>query len=195
MINEIKRLVHETMELPLLIEETETWRNEMNDILNITSKKGNQKNLNESAHEQFMKSINEAERLKNCLQSNISILNLCAAFINTGRANELMQILSPADLIRDLDEGREHKQEGNQENTLAEQETEGGIELKTFKVLEVKKKPDGETRAWCQIPDGNKVAVFSEGEIAEAFLISKGDKEVKAFCCKKGKDYHAKKLA
>lgn len=194
MIHEIKRLVHETRELPYLIEEVENWRNEMNDILNETLNYEEQKGLRDFTHEQFMKALNEAERLKNCLQSNISILNICAAFINTGKANELVQILTPADNVWDLAEDRKQKPEGNQENTPAEQEKEEGLELKIFKVLEVKNKPDGKTRAWCQMTDGNKVAVLSEGEVSEIFLSSRG-KEVKAWCFSSGKEYCAKKLA
>lgn len=191
MIHEIKRLVHETRELPFLIEEVEAWRNEINDILNEASKKGEHKILHKHAHEQFMKALNEAERLKNCLKANISILNLCAAFINTGKTNDLSQILSSAAPAPDLAEGKERKQEDAPvERGIGEQ-----LELITFKVLEAKKKPDGETRAWCQMPDGNKAAVFSEGEVAEAFLISKGGKEIKVWCSSSGKDYHAEKLA
>lgn len=194
MMNEIKKLVHETRELPFLIEEVETWRNEMNDILNDTFSLGEQKGLRESAQEQFMKALNEAEGLKNRLQANISIMNLFTAFINTGKVNELVQILSPIDKAQVLAGGLEQRPEGKQETAPAEKETEDGLELKTFKVLEARDKPDGETRAWCQMPDGNRAAVLSEGEIGEAFIESKG-KVIKAWCSKKGKDYYAKKLA
>lgn len=190
MIHEIKRLVHETKELPFLIAEVENWRNEMNDILSDIFNQEEQKGLRDSAHEQFMKALNEAERFKNCLQSNISILNLCATFINKGMTDELMQIFTPAGQVRDLAESREQKPEGKQKNTPAEQETEEVPDLKTFKVLEAKKKPDGETRVWCQLPDGNKVAVFSEGEASEIFITSKG-KEVTAWCRSKEKGFRA----
>jgi vacuolar-type H+-ATPase subunit I/STV1 len=194
MINEIGKMVDEIKELPFLIEEVENWRNEMNDILNDIFGQEEQKGLRESAQEQFMKALNEAEGLRNRLQANISILNLCTAFISTGKINELTQILNPSDRVQDLAGGREQRPEEKQETAPAEQGTKDSLELKTFKVLEAKKKPDGETRAWCQMPDGNRAAVLSEGEIGELFVKSKG-KEIKVWCSREGKEYNAEKLA
>ncbi|KJS03663.1 MAG: hypothetical protein VR68_00695 [Peptococcaceae bacterium BRH_c4a] len=179
MLNEIKRLVHETMELPLLIEETEKWRNEMNDILNEVSKKRNKKDLYESVHEQFFKALNESERLKNCLQGNISILNLCAAFINSGKAEQLGEILSPVAQVKMSAENPEKKTEELQGSKQEEHGKDEGLEINTFTVLEVKGIPEEGTRAWCKMPDGQKIAVYSEGETAAVFLNAKG-LEVKA---------------
>lgn len=193
MIHEIKRLIHDIKELPFLIEEVENWRNEMNDILNEISKE-RQKSLYSTAHGQFIKALNEAEKLKQCLQGNIEILHMYATLINTNRVNELVQILAPEGQPKGHANGISQEPVKVQENSPDGREDNQGLELKTFKVLEAKKKSDEETRAWCQMPDGNRAAVLSEGEVGEVFLKSKG-KEVRAWCGKEGKDYYAKKLA
>lgn len=193
MINEIGKMVQEIKELPFLIEEVENWRNEMNDILNEISK-DRQKNIYDTAHGQLMKALNEAERLKQCLQGNIEILHAYAALISTNKLNDLMQIIAIAGQPQGHVNGGSQELVKMQENLSAEREADQGLELKTFKVLEAKKKPDEETRAWCQMPDGNRAAVLSIGEIGEAFVKAKG-KAIKVWCSKEGKEFKAEKLA
>lgn len=193
MIHEIKRLIHDIKELPFLIEEVENWRNEMNDILNEISR-DRQKDLYDIAHGQLMKALNEAERLKQCLQGNIEILHTYAALISTNKINELMQIIAIARQPQGHVNGGSQEPVKMQDTTPAGREADQGLELKTFKVLETNRKQIVITRAWCQTPDGNRAAVLSEGEVGEAFAKSKSN-VIKVWCSREGKEYKAKKLA
>lgn len=171
MLNEIKRIVQETRELPFMIEKVENCRNELNNQLNEISNKGKSKDLYNNIHDNFMKALNEAERLKCSLQGNISILNLCAAMISSGKIEELKEVMgSHSNEMQPDGQG----EKGIEKPNSNQRETDNGLPMESFKVLEVKQGREGVTRAWCQMTDGNKIAVFSKGETAEVFLNAKG---------------------
>lgn len=174
MINEIKNIVQEIRELPLMIKEVEDWRNDLNTQLNELSNDGKTRNLYKNIHDHFMRSINEGEMLNRNLQGNISILNLCAAMISAGRVDELKDLLIVNGYTGQKDESQEKTIVAKTDTPSAEKGND--LPVSNFKVLDVKKPNTDEdtARAWCEMPDGRKIAVFSKGETAEVFLSAKG---------------------
>ncbi len=173
MYKKLQDMIKELEELPEMHAESELWVHKVNEMLNVNS------TLNGRMSEEFIlnrkaelrcelnKAIAESSRLSMRHEGIIAMLGLYAACISAGKSKEM---LSVAQASEDDDEGK-CKNDSCYED---DKNLKSGIIV----ILEkTKVHKDGVFRTWCETGDGNRTAVFSEGEVAKIFQnSSKGQK-------------------
>lgn len=104
--------------------------------------------------------------------NNNKILDLTTAFINAGMKNEANDVLES--YCQEDKRVAEVEVNTNEKKEIKKEESQNNENKDKFLVLEARETKPGTVRAYCQMPDGSKVAVFGKNGIDKKLMSSIG---------------------